>query len=73
MITCIKCGSTCDDAKNEKRFARRHPKKCQGHARFMGGLAAGTASVDLDENECTCDRPELRCPIHDTQFTEDEL
>jgi hypothetical protein len=49
MITCDKCGSVCRDKKDEKRFQRRHPKKCNQFEKFHAALAAGTESVDYDE------------------------
>ena len=51
MITCEKCGAVCRDKKDEKRFQRRHPKKCIRHEQFQKALAEGTASVDADEAE----------------------
>ena len=50
-LTCTKCGAVCREPKDEKRFLRRHPKKCQAHARFQRDLANGTASVDYDEEQ----------------------
>jgi hypothetical protein len=49
MITCTKCGTECRDKKDEKRFLRRHPKKCVQHEKFQHALAADTVSVDYDE------------------------
>ena len=49
MISCEKCGAVCQEKKDEKRFQRRHPKKCQSHERFQHALAADTKSVDYDE------------------------
>lgn len=51
MITCPKCGTVCPEKKDEKRFSRRHPGKCQAHERFQHGLAAETKSVDYDEQQ----------------------
>ena len=28
---------------------------------------------DIAEEGCTCDKPNLRCPIHDTAFEEGEI
>jgi hypothetical protein len=49
MITCDKCGATCRDKKDEKRFQRRHPGRCIRFEKFHTALAEGTASVDYDE------------------------
>ena len=49
MISCSKCGAVCREKKDEGRFQRRHPAKCQAHERFQRGLAAETKSVDYDE------------------------
>ena len=54
MISCEKCGAVCPEKKDEKRFQRRHPKKCQSHAAFQHALAADTVSVDYDEAEKIC-------------------
>lgn len=51
MITCDKCGATCRDKKDEKRFQRRHPARCVRFEKFHAALAEGTASVDADEAE----------------------
>lgn len=51
MITCDKCGATCRDKKDEKRFQRRHPARCVRFEKFHAALAEGTASVDYDEAE----------------------
>ena len=49
MISCPACGAVCQEKKDEKRFQRRHPKKCQAHEAFHKILAADTKSVDYDE------------------------
>jgi hypothetical protein len=51
MVTCAKCGAECREKKDEKRFQRRHPKKCVQHEKFQHALAADTVSVDYDEQE----------------------
>jgi adenine-specific DNA methylase len=49
MLTCDKCGAVCKKKHEEKRFQRRHPKKCVQHEKFHAALAAGTVSVDYDD------------------------
>jgi len=49
LISCSACGAVCKEKKDEKRFSRRHPKKCKSHEAFQHALAADTKSVDYDE------------------------
>jgi len=51
MTTCPSCGAACREKKDEKRFMRRHPKKCVKHERFNRELAAETKCVDYDEEQ----------------------
>ncbi len=48
MTFCPKCEAVCLDKKDEKRFLRRHPKKCQSYERFHRSLL-DTKSVEYDE------------------------
>lgn len=49
MLKCGNCNAECRDKKDERRFLRRHPKRCVSHQRFQSSLAQATASVDYDD------------------------
>ena len=51
MMKCDNCGAECREAKDLKRFARRHPKRCKRHERFQQCLAEGIACVEADEEQ----------------------
>ena len=48
---CPKCGALCNELKDEKRFLRRHPAKCNERAAnraFTKQLATDVKSVTYD-------------------------
>jgi hypothetical protein len=53
MTTCSKCGAVCREKKDEGRFQRRHPAKCESHERLQQELSSDTKSVDYDEANAT--------------------
>lgn len=49
-LTCAKCGAV-GEAKDRKRFLRRHPKLCTARRKFNEHLAGGTRSVGTSQEE----------------------
>lgn len=58
-----KLSGVIDKGKMARRTARKHAQEPRGTM-----IIPGKAS-----DPCTCDRPQLRCPLHDDDFADYDL